>query len=49
MYSLANLKQEFNSIDELVNYVMESGADPNYEILKDGKGIGEQVIDLIQF
>jgi hypothetical protein len=34
---------------ELVNDVMASGMDPNYEITKNGKGIGEQVIDFIEF
>jgi predicted AlkP superfamily phosphohydrolase/phosphomutase len=51
MYSLncSYYKNEFYSIDELVNDVMISGMDPNYEITKDGVGIGEMVIDLIQF
>jgi hypothetical protein len=51
MYSLncSYFKKEFYSIDELVNDVMISGMDPNYEITKDGVGIGEMVIDLIQF
>jgi len=51
MYSLdcSYFKKEFRTIDELVNDVMISGMDPNYEITKDGIGIGEMVIDLIQF
>lgn len=51
MYSLDcnYYKAEFNTIDELINDVILSGMDPNYEITKDGKGIGEMVIDLISF
>ena len=40
--------KEFTSIEELINDVIMSGMDPNYEITKDGKGIGEELIDLIQ-
>lgn len=39
--------KEFSSIEELVDEVITSGMDPNYEITEDGEGIGEQVIDLI--
>jgi hypothetical protein len=51
MYSLkcSYYEKEFDSINELVDDVMASGMDPNYEITKDGKGIGEEVIDFIQF
>jgi hypothetical protein len=51
MYSLdcSYFEKEFSSIDELVNYVMSSGMDPNYEITKDGVGIGEECIDFIVF
>ena len=50
MYSLDcnYYKKEFNTMDELINDVMMSGMDPNYEITRDGKKTGEQVIDLIQ-
>jgi len=50
MYSLDcnYYKKEFNTVDELINDVMMSGMDPNYEITRDGKKTGEQVIDLIQ-
>jgi hypothetical protein len=40
--------KEFNSIEELIDDVITSGMDPNYEITKDGEGIGEELIDLIQ-
>jgi hypothetical protein len=51
MYSLdcSFFTENFNSIDELINHVMISGSDPNYEITKDGNPTGEMVIDLIQF
>lgn len=51
MYSLNcdYYEAKFKTIDELVLHVMMSGMDPNYEITKDGKGIGEMAIDLIQF
>ena len=41
--------KQFNTLDELIDDVMMSGMDPNYEITRDGKGTGEQVIDLIGF
>ena len=51
MYSLkcSYYKKEFNTIDELIDDVMYSGMDPNYEITKDGKLTGEMAIDLIGF
>jgi hypothetical protein len=51
MYSLkcSYFKKEFNTIDELVDNVMMSGMDPNYEITFNGKGTGEFVIDLMGF
>lgn len=50
MYSLDcnYYTKKFSSIDELIDDVLNSGMDPNYEITKDGKGIGEQAIDFIQ-
>jgi hypothetical protein len=51
MYSLNcdYYEREFETINELVDYVISSGMDPNYEITRNGKGTGEQAIDLIQF
>jgi hypothetical protein len=51
MYSLNcnYFVEEFSSLDELINYVMQVGMDPNYEITRNGKLTGEMVIDLIQF
>jgi hypothetical protein len=50
MYSLdcSFFDREFHTIAELINHVINFGCDPNYEITKDGKGIGEQAWDYIQ-
>ena len=42
-------EKQFESIDDLLEDITISGQDPNYEITKNGKGIGEMVIDLIIF
>ena len=49
MYSLdcSYYKKEFNSIDELIDDVITSGMDPNYEITHDGETTGEMLADLI--
>ena len=51
MYSLDcnyfNLK--FNTLSELINYVILYGIDPNYEITKDNKKTGEFLNDHIIF
>ena len=49
MYSLKcnYYQKEFNTIDELIQDVILSGMDPNYEITKNGKGIGEELIDFV--
>ena len=51
MYSLdcSYYGKEFKTVNELVNDVIVSGMDPNYEITYKGKGIGEMLIDLIVF
>lgn len=41
--------KQFNTVDELIDDVMASGMDPNYEITRNGKGTGEQVSDLMQY
>ena len=50
MYSLKcdYYKKEFNYLHELVDDVLMSGMDPNYEVTKDGKGTGETLWDLIK-
>lgn len=50
MYSLDCIyyHEEFNTINELVGDVLQRGMDPNYEITKDGKNTGEQLIDYIE-
>jgi hypothetical protein len=42
-------RESFGSINELIDDVVSSGMDPNYEITKNGVKTGECVIDLIQF
>jgi len=51
MYSLNcdYYTKEFKSIDDLIDDVISSGMDPSYEITLNGKGTGEEAIDLIQF
>ena len=51
MYSLNcnYFDKTFNSIDELVEYVVQNGMDPNYEITYNGESTHEQLIDLIQY
>ena len=39
----------FPTLDALLNDIITSGMDPNYEITFNGKGTGEEAIDLIQF
>ena len=51
MYSLkcSYYTKQFSLIDELVNDVIESGMDPNYEVTFNGEGMGEEIINYIQF
>ena len=51
MYSLdcVYYTKTFPTLDQLIDDVISSGMDPNYEIMKDGKGTGEQAIDHIEF
>jgi len=41
--------KEFSSLDELLTDIVITGMDPNYEITFNGKGTGEEAIDLITF
>jgi len=51
MYSLdcSYYTESFDTIDQLIDDVVSSGMDPNYEITKNGRLTGECVIDLIVF
>jgi len=51
MYSLdcKYYQKKFNTVTELINDVIMSGMDPNYEITRNGKPTGEMAIDLIMF
>ena len=40
-------KNKFETLDDLVNEIQNSGMDPNYEIMKNGIGQGETVWDHI--
>ena len=41
--------KRFNNIDELINDIIITGQDPNYNIILNGRKTGEQIIDLITF
>jgi hypothetical protein len=51
MYSLRceYFDSEFDTIAQLMDYVIATGQDPNYEITRNGKGTGEMMIDLLQY
>jgi hypothetical protein len=51
MYSLDcnYYTKKFPTVDELIQDIINSGMDPNYEITFNGKKTGEQAIDLILF
>ena len=41
--------KKFITLDELLDDIASSGMDPNYEITRGGKGIGENAIDHMPF
>ena len=49
MYSLncSYYSAEFKTLGDLIAHIMISGMDPNYEITKNGVGIGEEAADYI--
>ena len=51
MYSLdcSYYTESFDTIDQLIDDVVSSGMDPNYEITRNGVKTGEEIIDLMQF
>jgi hypothetical protein len=51
MYSLdcSYYTESFDTIDQLIDDVVSSGMDPNYEITRNGVKTGEIIFDLIQF
>ena len=51
MYSLncSYYTREFSTLNELIDDVVFSGMDPNYEITKNGVGTGEMVSDIIPY
>lgn len=50
MYSLdcSYYKAEFKTLNQLIDDVLMTGMDPNYEVTIDGVGTGEILFDLIQ-
>jgi hypothetical protein len=51
MYSLRceYFDAEFDTIAQLMDYVIAMGQDPDYEITRNGKSTGEMMIDLIGY
>jgi len=49
MYSIdcEYYNKEFYTLNDLIENIIETGQDPNYEVIKDGKGVGEEAIDFI--
>ena len=41
--------KQFHTIKDLIEDIMLSGMDPNYEITKNGVGIGEEAINFVTF
>ena len=50
MYSLdcGYYKEEFNTVDELIEAVLSGGMDPNYELTYNGEPTGEQLFELME-
>lgn len=50
MYSLncSYFTESFQTLDALLRAVLESGTDPNHEILRNGQPTGETAWDLIE-
>ena len=50
MYSLdcPYYNEEWSSLNELIDDVVSSGMDPNYEITLNGHGTGETLFEVIQ-
>lgn len=42
-------QKAFKHFEDLINDIIDSGMDPNYEIVHNGKPSGEFAIDYIQF
>lgn len=49
MWGVENINETFNSFNELVNYVLERGIDPNYRITNNGRITNEYLIDSITY
>ncbi len=40
--------KSFSTLRELIDDVLASGMDPNYEVVRNGRGIGENLSDLME-
>ncbi len=40
--------KSFSTLRELIDDVLASGMDPNYEVMRNGRGIGENLIELME-
>ncbi len=40
--------KSFSTLRELIDDVLASGMDPNYEVVRNGRGIGETLIELME-
>ena len=51
MYSLecSYYTAEFETVGDLLNHILISGQDPDYEVTRDGKGTGYTAADLITY
>jgi len=51
MYSLkcSYYEKSFETLQELIDDIVTSGMDPNYNITRKGKDTGEKAINFIQF
>jgi len=50
MYTLdcTYYRKEFETLEELLKDIVNSGMDPNYEIMHNGKLTGDKAIDLLE-
>lgn len=51
MYTLncSYYTKSFPTLEALIDDIINSGMDPNYEVLRDGQPTGQEAIEFIQF
>jgi|TARA_B110000908_G_C10249811_1_gene451225 hypothetical protein len=47
-YSLKGRTEKFNSIDDLIDFILTSGICPSIKVLKNGEPTGETAEDFLQ-